>query len=455
MYKKLKKKIREIHDYRTLKHSGVFDREYYLKNNLDVARSCLDPIKHYIRYGWREGRNPNSLFDTVRYLKSFPEIVNSDLNPLCHYILNDSEYNCFVQPNRLHGKCKFPDFPPKPMVSIVIVNLNGEEHLRDLLISINLQDYKNYELVFVDNNSSDNSINIVNEYFPKAKIIINNENLGFADGNNIGFNNSVGELVAFINNDTKVDSHWLSSLVSALEKHSDAAVACPKILFWTKFLPVSIRCSKEIELDYHTFFEHLDYKKAFIQSEHHPENGSLKIKNRTFDILIPCLGDKIKFRIRGTGNSISSDVEIFLSQKRIGSYQIKGTSWDELLLEVDLSAVSSTGSYVINNAGSTETSSGDPCDRGYGELDNGKYNTVESIPLLCGCSFVIRRIGIRSCQSGSQRMAIQYSMSLKVLFGISTPRPLKKNQPDGDILSTETGPIMNCFTKMTGITMPS
>jgi len=59
MLGKLRNYLEEIYIIRIIKNSGLFDKEYYLKNNLDVARSCMNPIKHYVRHGWKEGRNPN------------------------------------------------------------------------------------------------------------------------------------------------------------------------------------------------------------------------------------------------------------------------------------------------------------------------------------------------------------------------------------------------------------
>lgn len=80
--------LRHIRVYRMIKRSGIFDRDYYLRNNLDVARECMDPIKHYIRYGWREGRNPSDSFNTGRYLSKYPQIVQENINPLYHYLKN-------------------------------------------------------------------------------------------------------------------------------------------------------------------------------------------------------------------------------------------------------------------------------------------------------------------------------------------------------------------------------
>lgn len=86
MFGKLRKYLKEQHIIRTIKRSGLFDKEYYLKNNLDVARSCMNPIKHYVRHGWKEGRNPNQYFDTRWYLETYPDVAASGISPLYHYL---------------------------------------------------------------------------------------------------------------------------------------------------------------------------------------------------------------------------------------------------------------------------------------------------------------------------------------------------------------------------------
>lgn len=83
--KQLRNLLDQFHIYRAISSSGLFDREYYIKNNGDVARSSMDPLKHYIRHGGREGRNPNKYFDTKWYLNTYPDVAASGINPLYHY----------------------------------------------------------------------------------------------------------------------------------------------------------------------------------------------------------------------------------------------------------------------------------------------------------------------------------------------------------------------------------
>lgn len=64
----------------------MFDRKYYLLTYPDVRHADVSPLFHYIKYGWREGRNPSSMFNTRYYLQTNPDVFLSNINPLVHYI---------------------------------------------------------------------------------------------------------------------------------------------------------------------------------------------------------------------------------------------------------------------------------------------------------------------------------------------------------------------------------
>jgi hypothetical protein len=66
--------------------SGLFDAAWYLTNYPDVRQSGLDPLRHFVWYGWQEGRRPNPYFDPAWYLATNPDVVEVGLNPLLHYL---------------------------------------------------------------------------------------------------------------------------------------------------------------------------------------------------------------------------------------------------------------------------------------------------------------------------------------------------------------------------------
>jgi len=109
-----------------------------------------------------------------------------------------------------------------PLVSIIIVNFNGHEVIENCLNSVLNTNSTKFEVIVVDNGSTDSSIKFLQNFADKSsvrvKLIKNPKNLGFAEGNNLGIGNSSGKYIAFLNNDTIVDPNWLQSIVTFLEK---------------------------------------------------------------------------------------------------------------------------------------------------------------------------------------------------------------------------------------------
>lgn len=114
----------------------------------------------------------------------------------------------------------------KPLVSIIIINWNGGKVLDNCLRSIKKSNYSNYELIVVDNGSSDGS--------QKYAQIKNNKNLGFAPANNQGLKLAKGKYILILNNDTRVTESFLSKMVLKMENTSDIGVIQPKIYMMDK-----------------------------------------------------------------------------------------------------------------------------------------------------------------------------------------------------------------------------
>ncbi|UCC63064.1 MAG: glycosyltransferase family 2 protein [Anaerolineae bacterium] len=114
-------------------------------------------------------------------------------------------------------------------MSVIVVNHNGRAHLEACLRSL-LQDGRDYEIVLVDNASTDGSVAYVARAFPQVRLIRNETNQGFGRGNNAGARWARGEYLAFLNPDTIVEPEWLEALVRALEADPQAGLATAKIL---------------------------------------------------------------------------------------------------------------------------------------------------------------------------------------------------------------------------------
>lgn len=115
------------------------------------------------------------------------------------------------------------------LVSIIIVNYNGKTFLEKCFKSISKIDYPLFETILIDNNSTDDSIEIIKKNYPDTIIVKLEKNHGFAYPNNIGSKLAKGELLLFLNNDTEVTPGFLLELVKVFETDSQIAI-CQSML---------------------------------------------------------------------------------------------------------------------------------------------------------------------------------------------------------------------------------
>jgi GT2 family glycosyltransferase len=121
-----------------------------------------------------------------------------------------------------------------PSVSIVIVNFNGRELLRQCLLTLLDTDYPNYEIVVVDNASTDGSLAEIERSFGSdslIKTVRNSENVGHAEGCNIGARMTTGRYLVFLDSDIEFNSeNWLWELVKVMENDAKVGLAQAKLV---------------------------------------------------------------------------------------------------------------------------------------------------------------------------------------------------------------------------------
>src|SRR3989344_4139996 len=108
----------------------------------------------------------------------------------------------------------------KPLVSVIIANWNGGVVFEECLLSLSKITYTNWELIIVDNGSSDGSASLAKKFnlqVKKIKVLQNSSNLGFAKANNQWYKKSEGEHILLLNNDTKVTPKFLDDMVEKME----------------------------------------------------------------------------------------------------------------------------------------------------------------------------------------------------------------------------------------------
>ncbi|MEY2567806.1 MAG: hypothetical protein QOE35_2335 [Actinomycetota bacterium] len=122
----------------------------------------------------------------------------------------------------------------RPRVSVIVVNLNGREHLGACLDSIAAQDYPEgrTEVVVVDNGSTDGSLDLLAAEYPWVKVLPQAENTGFAPAVQTGVEAATGDCVALINNDMRADTAWLTELVDAFAPEDGYTCVAGQILSW-------------------------------------------------------------------------------------------------------------------------------------------------------------------------------------------------------------------------------
>ena len=120
-----------------------------------------------------------------------------------------------------------------PACSVIVVNWNGRHHLDACLGALRGQTFADFEVILVDNGSTDGSAEFVRSAHPWVTLAPLPENRGFAGGNNEGIRRARGRYIALLNNDTEAEPDWLAELVAALERH-DVGFCASRVLFFAE-----------------------------------------------------------------------------------------------------------------------------------------------------------------------------------------------------------------------------
>ena len=128
-----------------------------------------------------------------------------------------------------------------PKVSIVMPNYNGLDILKISIPAVLKTRYPNFEVIVVDNGSSDGSVSFLSKYYPQVSVISLKENKGVVIPYNLGAFAAHGSFVSFLSNDMEVDPDWLLPLVSGMQH--DERVACCDSKFLDYYERNKIDCS--------------------------------------------------------------------------------------------------------------------------------------------------------------------------------------------------------------------
>ncbi len=120
-----------------------------------------------------------------------------------------------------------------PLISIIALNFNQLEVTCEFLDSCKMLQYPKYEIILVDNNSDENPSTIIQENYPEVRLIINEKNLGFTGGNNVGIEAARGDYLFIVNNDTEVTPDLLDKLIRPFYKDDQIGMVSPKIIYYS------------------------------------------------------------------------------------------------------------------------------------------------------------------------------------------------------------------------------
>lgn len=121
-----------------------------------------------------------------------------------------------------------------PVVSVAIINYNGRAFADELLASLERQNLREFETLFIDNASTDGSAGYVRDNYPWVRVLEQETNLGFARAGNLAARQARSSYLALLNPDIKLDPGWLRALVEAAGREERTAAVASKILLYDR-----------------------------------------------------------------------------------------------------------------------------------------------------------------------------------------------------------------------------
>jgi len=291
-----------------------------------------------------------------------------------------------------------------PRATVVVVNWNGERWLRPCLDALARQQCSFPYLVWVvDNASQDGSVALLEREYPHVRVLRNEQNLGFAGGNNTALRQVTTPYAVLLNNDATPEPQWLERLLAPFDEPGSERLGAvtSKVVFAPRFLPLTLQT------------------RGFTPGGADPRELGVRIASVCVDgrdVTAQVLWERLTWGAEGEGagrfwwTRPSGELLVPLPTE-IGPWELSvrwaaetakdvQLAWDggevtcpatETMREMSFSVPAGARSVdVVNNAGSIVFTAGYGADRGYQDVDDGRYDEPAEVFALCGCAVALR-----------------------------------------------------------------
>ncbi len=239
--------LKFIYEIITIKTSKMFDANFYLSQYSDDISQKIDPLIHFLKDGWKRGKNPSSEFDTNYYLERNPDVKNSGLNPLIHYIragkkegrapkfsISKNYPNYYewikrfdiVTKNDLKRiKSEINKFQIHPKITFFIISEEIQiEWFSRLIDSMKNQLYDHWEAIIFSNPHDKRIISNITSKIDqqnKIQLFAFSPEVSKSEQLNKAIDKCSGKFVCFISQDVILRPHTLSMIVKEINNDPD------------------------------------------------------------------------------------------------------------------------------------------------------------------------------------------------------------------------------------------
>ena len=240
----------------TIKSSRFFDAKWCNKTFPVETYSPIELAKYYLDKGWKLGYDPSPDFSTLEYLKRNPDVAKASVNPLLHYekhgknekrglligaklifpekckrLLNrrilPQDWDQSREDRFIQGMISYGSSIENTCVSIIMPTWNRVACVGDAIESVLNQSHKNWELIIVDDGSTDTTRDRVNSYADnRIRYIEHGSRKGVSAARNTGLKHAQGSWIFFLDSDNKWRPHFLTTMLQFVTKSGVDAAYC-------------------------------------------------------------------------------------------------------------------------------------------------------------------------------------------------------------------------------------